>query len=167
MASPPGSGAVTPSACAGGTARTKKARPAPLEKAPPRKRVWQPAFRAELARLRSLTPGLGVLDCITLPRDMVVALTGADAALWPSGWTDEASARRVLARHGFRDVGEVLAAVLPEIPPAFARMGDVGTVDSPAGPAGCVVLGETLALVREDGLSVTAPRHLLLRAFRV
>jgi len=148
------------------TARRPR-QPLALPKAPPRKRIWLPAFRAELERLRSLTPGMGVLDCITAPRDMVVALTGADPTLWPSGWTDEASARRTLARHGFRDVGEVLAAVLPEIPPAFARAGDVGTVDSPAGPAGCIVLGETLALVREDGLSVTAPRRLLTRAFRV
>lgn len=138
-----------------------------LPPAPPRRRVWHPAFREELARLRGLQPGWGRLDCLTLVRDMVVALTGADAALWPSGWTDEASARRIMALHGFRDVGEILAAILTEIPPAFARQGDVGTVASPAGPAGCIVLGETLAVVREDGLSVTAPRHLLLRAFRV
>jgi hypothetical protein len=126
-----------------------------------------PAFHGELARLRTLEPGWGRLDCLTLVRDMVVALTGADASAWPSGWTDEASARRILARCGCRDVGDVLAAVLEEIPPTFARMGDVGTVEGPDGPAGCIVLGETLALVRADGLSVSAPRRLLVRAFRV
>lgn len=138
-----------------------------LPKAPPRRRVWMLAFHAELERLRTLEPGWGRLDCLTLVRDMVVALTGADAAAWPSDWTDEASARRILARCGCRDVGDVLAAVLEEIPPSFARMGDVGTVEGPDGPAGCIVLGETLALVRADGLSVSAPRRLLVRAFRV
>lgn len=144
-----------------------RGRTAPLVRAPPRKRVWLPAFREEMSRLRSLQPGWGRLDCVTLCRDMVVALTGADAGAWPSGWADEASARRVMARHGFADVGAVLAAVLEEIPPAFARQGDVGTVEGPDGPAGCIVIGETLAIVRADGLSVTAPRHLLTRAFRV
>ncbi len=144
-----------------------RGRPAPLPKAPPRKRVWLPSFREEMARLRTLQPGWGRLDCVTLCRDMVVALTGADPGLWPSGWDDEASARRVMARHGFADVGAVLAAVLAEIPPAFARQGDVGTLGGPDGPAGCIVIGETLAIVRADGLSVTAPRHLLTRAFRV
>lgn len=159
---------VTPSACAGGTGETKQrsARPA-LARAPGRLRIWQPAFRAEIERLRELEPGWGRLDCITLVRDMVVALTGANPSVWPEGWRDEASARRTLARHGFADVGDVLAAVLPEIPPAFAQVGDVGTVGSPAGPAGCIVLGETLAVVRADGLSVTSQRSLLLRAFRV
>lgn len=140
---------------------------APLARAPQRLRLWQPLFRAELARLAALAPGWGRLDCLTLPRDMVCAITGADPALWPSGWTDARSARRVMARHGCRDAGEVLAAVLDEIAPTFARQGDVGTIEGPDGPAGCVVIGETLAVVRESGLHLLTPRHQLRRAFRV
>jgi len=154
-------------AAAPSRARLARAGRGQLVKPPPRARLWQPLFLAEIGRLRALEPGWGRLDCVTLPRDMVVALTGADASLWPSGWTDEVSARRVMARHGFADVGAVLAAALPEVAPSFARAGDVGVIEGPDGISGCIVIGETLAVVRASGLDLRCPRQALKRAFQV
>ncbi len=123
---------------------------------------------ATLDRLGALEPGWGRLDCIVLASDHVCALTGADRSFWPSGWTSEQAAGRLLRRLGHADVGSLLAAVLTEIPPVMAHVGDLGVIDGGRrGPSAVVVLGDRLAAVTDAGLVRDLPREQLLRAFRV
>jgi hypothetical protein len=121
-----------------------------------------------LDRLAGSEPGWGRLDCIVLAREHVCAVTGADPGLWPSGWDSERSAARLLRRLGHRDVGDLLAAILTEIPPVMAHVGDLGVIDGGRrGPSAVVVLGDRLAAVTDTGLARDLPREALIRAFRV
>ncbi|MFG1371482.1 hypothetical protein V5F32_04830 [Xanthobacter oligotrophicus] len=108
----------------------------------------------------------GSRDCFTFVRETVFRLT--DQCIWPEiryGGPRQATVR--LRRHGFRTVSDALADVLPEVPPALARAGDVGVVIEGNAEAGVVVLGaEIVGMAPGRGLTVL-PLVRLHRAFRV
>jgi hypothetical protein len=56
--------------------------------------------------------------------------------------------------------------VLPEVPPALARAGDVGVVIEGNAEAGVVVLGAEIMGMAQNGVTVL-PRERLVRAFRI
>ncbi|MFG1188612.1 DUF6950 family protein [Xanthobacter flavus] len=108
----------------------------------------------------------GQRDCFRLPVDVARAVAGL--VLWPDvrPYRCARGAALRLARHGFRNVGDALAAVLPEVPPAPPRRGDVGVVLEQGAEAGVVVLGTELAGMAPAGMTIV-PRERLVRAFRV
>lgn len=109
----------------------------------------------------------GVRDCFRLPLAVVEAVTGD--RLW-AGVRPYRSARGAalrLARHGFREVGDALAAVLPECAASFAGRGDVGVISEDGREAGVAVLGHELAGVAPGAGLTILPRARLVRAFRV
>ncbi|MCL8385576.1 DUF6950 family protein [Xanthobacter aminoxidans] len=109
----------------------------------------------------------GVRDCFRLPQDVARAVAGL--AIWPDvrPYRTARGAAIRLARHGFSGVGDALAAVLPEVPPAHARRGDLGMVLEAGAQAGVVVLGAEIAGMAPDGGLTILPRARLVRAFAV
>lgn len=108
----------------------------------------------------------GQRDCFRLPVDVARAVAGF--VLWPDvrPYRCARGAAVRLARHGFRGVGDALAAVLPEVPPALARRGDVGVALDSGAEVGVVVLGGEILGMALAGVAI-APRDRLVRAFRV
>lgn len=126
---------------------------------------WEARLAAVLAAYQDGVFAWGQRDCFRLQVDVAAAVAGL--RLWPDlrPYRCARGAAVRLARHGFRTVGDALAAVLPEVSPALARRGDVGVVEGRA-EAGVVVLGSDLAGMAPDGMTIV-PRERLYRAFRV
>ncbi|MGQ3671644.1 DUF6950 family protein [Xanthobacter sp. TB0136] len=82
------------------------------------------------------------------------------------GYDGAAGAARLLVERGFAGIGDALAAVLPEVPPALAQRGDVGVIDENGEEAGVVVIGADVLGMAPAGLT-RVPRARLKRAFRV
>lgn len=127
---------------------------------------WEDRLAAVIAAYQGGVFMWGARDCFRLPMDVVRAVSGQ--VLWPDvrPYRCARGAAARLARHGFREVGEALAAVLPEVPPAQARRGDVGVAIEGGRDAGVVVLGAEIAGMAPAGMTI-APRDRLARAFRV
>lgn len=127
---------------------------------------WEERLAVVIAAYQGGVFVWGERDCFRLPVDVARAVSGL--VLWsdvrPYRCARGAAVR--LARHGFREVGEALAAVLPEVPPAQARRGDVGVAIEGGRDAGVVVLGAEIAGMAPAGLTIV-PRERLARAFRV
>lgn len=127
---------------------------------------WEERLAAVIAAYQGGVFVWGERDCFRLPVDVAAAVAGL--RLWPDlrPYRCARGAAVRLARHGFRTVGDALAAVLPEVPPALARRGDVGVVTEGGADAGVVVLGSDLAGMALSGMTIV-PRDRLVRAFRV
>ena len=108
----------------------------------------------------------GVRDCFRLTMDVAKALTGADPYADLEPYDSEMGAARRLVERGFASLGDALAAVMPEVPPALAQRGDVGVVDEAGTDAGVVVIGTDVVGMSQRGLT-RVPRSRLVRAFRV
>lgn len=131
---------------------------------------WRARFAAEMDRQRQIPFRWGVHDCfLGMVSESVRAITGVDLARGFRGrYRSERKAAAVLAEDGHSSLGDLVAALLPEQPPAFARIGDVGTVAAPGG------IGEALCIVDASGLIVMTdeghgrrPREDMQRAFKV
>lgn len=127
---------------------------------------WEARLAAIIAAYQVGAFAWGQRDCFRLPVDVTAAVAGLH--LWPDlrPYRSSRGAAVRLARHGFRTVGDALAAVLPEVPPALAGRGDVGTVTENGAEAGVVVLGAAVAGMAPMGLTII-PRDRLFRAFKV
>lgn len=128
---------------------------------------WEASLAAVLETYQASGFAWGVRDCFRLPLDVAQAVAGL--SLWPEvrPYHSARGALQRLARHGFRGVGDALAAVLEEVPPAWALRGDVGVVIEDGAEAGVVVLGAELAGMAPDHGLTILPRARLARAFRV
>lgn len=88
----------------------------------------QPNWASDLARALMDWQGRpfvwGVCDCLTLCRQMGRVITGRDVLEGLPDYSTEAGAARQLRRLGFASLPDLVAAALPEIPPAGARRGD-------------------------------------------
>ena len=82
-------------------------------------------------------------------------------------YTTEVGAARVLRRNGFADPAEVAAALLPAIPVAAARHGDVAAIRTEAGVALAVVGGPHLLAARAGSGLIALPLTAAFAAFRV
>lgn len=131
---------------------------------------WRARLAAEMDRQRRDPFAWGRHDCaLGLAAGAVTALTGADlAAPWRGRYRSPSSARRALHKAGFNTLADLVASLLPEIPPAFADVGDIGVIaaDGPLGQALCVVDASGLIVLTEAGHG-RCPRHDMIRAFKV
>ena len=131
---------------------------------------WRARFAAEMDRQRRDPHAWGHHDCaLGLAAGAVVAITGLDlAAPWRGRYATPLGAARVLRCGGFATLGDMVASVLPEVPPAFANIGDIGVLsaDGPVAEALCVVDASGLIVMTEDGHG-RRPREDMHRAFRV
>ncbi|MBB3288152.1 MULTISPECIES: hypothetical protein [unclassified Rhizobium] len=131
---------------------------------------WRARFAAEVDRLKHTPFAWGAHDCGPgLAGNLVLALTGVDcAAQWRGSYSTAAEALALMKEAKFKNLGDMVAAMLPEIHPSAARIGDVAAipVESPFGFALGVVNGERIFVLREDGLG-TVDLLDATRAFRV
>ena len=128
---------------------------------------WEQRLAAVIAAYQAGGFVWGSRDCFRLTVDVARAVAGL--SLWPDlrPYRCARGAAVRLARYRFAGVGDALAAVLPEVPPALARAGDVGVVIEGNAEAGVVVLGaEIVGMAPGRGLTVL-PLVRLHRAFRV
>lgn len=105
-------------------------------------------------------------DCWRLVMDTVEAVSGERLYADLPAYSSAMGAARLLKERGFDSVGDALAAVLSEVPPALAQRGDVGVVEDRGGEAGVVVIGADVLGMAPAGLA-RVPRARLKRAFRV
>lgn len=127
---------------------------------------WEDRLTSVVAKHTDAPFQWGSSDCFALPMDMVKAMTGKDPWAKARKYKSEKGAARMLAKYSFKNVGEAFAAVLQEIPPAFAGRGDIGVIKNNGAICGVVVLGHELAGKSPEGL-LRFSRDRLSRAFRV
>lgn len=131
---------------------------------------WRARFAAEMDRQRREAFAWGTQDCaLGLACGAVEALTGKDLRIgWRGKYKTPAGAVKALLAKGHANLADAIAATLPETPPAFARVGDIGLieVDGALGQALCVVDASGLIVLTEAGHGRVA-RDLMIRAFRV
>ncbi|WP_065091645.1 DUF6950 family protein [Rhizobium leucaenae] len=131
---------------------------------------WRERFVAEVDRLKHSPFAWGEHDCGPgLAGNLVLAITGVDcAAQWRGTYSTAAEAFAAMKAAGFQNLGDLVAAMLPEIHPSQARIGDIAAIetDTPFGYALGVVNGERIFVLREDGMG-TVDLLDAKRAFRV
>ncbi|SEI10161.1 DUF6950 family protein [Paracoccus alkenifer] len=131
---------------------------------------WRARFAAEMDRQRREAFAWGRHDCaLGLVTGAIEAITGVDLARGYRGkYRGQAAALRILRDAGCETPGDFAATILPEIPPAMARIGDVGVMsaDGPLAQAFCVVDASSLIVMTDLGHG-RRPRADMIRAFRV
>ena len=135
-----------------------------------RRADWPERLQEVLDRHAALPFGWGSSDCLLLPMDGVLAMTGVDPAAAIRGtYRSARGAARQLARRGHAHVGEAFAAHFPEIAPALAHRGDLGLIRVPEGSgyAGVILFGLGAFGKAAAGGTVFVPRSAILRAFRI
>ncbi len=112
----------------------------------------------------------GQHDCVLgLAARAVEAVTGVDhGADFAAAYRTPEQAYRVMKAAGFANLGDAVAAVLPEVHPSLARVGDVAAfrTDDRFGYSLGIVNGERVFVLREDGFG-TMDLLQADRAFRV
>jgi hypothetical protein len=113
-----------------------------------RREQWLAAFADEIDRQRQQPFAWNGCDCWTgLLGGVVAALTGTTLPDVSGRYACEESAVAAMREEGADDLGEYLAQRFPEIPPSFARVGDVGLIpaDNPLG--GVIGIFDTSGLI--------------------
>lgn len=119
------------------------------------------AYAAE-AGARAFRPGRH--DCALFAAGWVKQVTGRDLARgWRSTYRSLKRGQRLLQEAGFADHVALAAAHLPEIPPAFAQLGDLAVLDDNAFG---INAGEMIYCLKPQGLGLV-PRGQMRRAFAV
>lgn len=132
---------------------------------------WRARLAAEMDRQRRDSFSWGTQDCaLGLAAGAVEAITGADLRVgWRSTYRTPRGALKAIRAKGFDSLPDLIASLLPEIPPAFADVGDIGLIpvdDGALGHALCVVDASGLIVLTEAGHG-RRPREDMLRAFKV
>lgn len=131
---------------------------------------WRSRLALELDRQRATAFAWGRQDCVLgLAAGAVKAMTGEDLAhAWRGQYRSERGALRALRAAGHKSLGAALAALLPEIHPDQADLGDIALIASDG------ALGEALAVFDASGLIALTerghgriPRERALRAFKI
>lgn len=140
----------------------------------PRLPGWEKKALAELGRHMAQPLTWGVSDCISVPADLCLAMTGVN--ILPAHlrrYRTEAGAMRLLKRAGFADVEEALNAAFPRIEGvAMARRFDAGVVerqDSSGRPvlATVIIFHAGQAIGRDALGKVLVPQLTLRSAFAI
>jgi hypothetical protein len=104
----------------------------------------------------------GRWDCAIWTAGAVEAMTGVDHLRGFRGYRTIAEGQRRLQARGFDDHVAYVAALLPEVPPAFAQPGDVAVI---AGASLGIVQGTQVYFFGVNGFG-TRPFTIITRAFR-
>ena len=103
-------------------------------------------------------------DCALFAAGWVKLVTGWDLARgWRSTYRSLKRGQQLLEEAGFADHVAFAASHLPEIPPAFAQVGDLAVLETQAFG---IVAGEMIYCLRPNGLGLV-PRSAMRRAFQV
>lgn len=131
---------------------------------------WRARLAAEMDRQRRDPFAWGKHDCaIGFGAGIVEAITGADLARGYRGkYASPKGAERILRSSGSETLADFVGSLLPEIEPAFARIGDLGVVDAdgPGGQGICMFDYDHLVVMTEQGHG-HRPRRDAVRAFKV
>lgn len=132
---------------------------------------WEKRLKSTVERHRDMDGAWGKSECWVLAQDTYRAVTGEDLAPHLSGYKSEAGGYKLFARHGFKSVGEALAAYLPECPVLMVQRGDLGVIER-GGLESCGVVMSTGLAVKtlyDDGSARLEfhPVTALTRAFKV
>lgn len=131
---------------------------------------WRRRFEEAVDEIKSRPFAWGDHDCGPgLAGRLVLALTGVDCtAQYRGSYDSAASALRVMRDAGFDNLGDLVAAILPEVHVSQASIGDVAAIadDSPFGYALGVVNGDRIFVLRADGIG-TVDLLAAQRAFKV
>lgn len=135
-----------------------------------RRTDWRARLSDEMDRQRRLPGDWGRHDCaIGLAAGVVEALTGTNLARGYRGrYRTPAGAQKILEDAGAEDLRAFVAALLPEIHPSKANVGDIGLIeeDGPLGQALCMIDVSVLIVMTPDGHG-HRPRSHLITAFKV
>jgi hypothetical protein len=109
----------------------------------------------------------GAADCLQWCGSVALALYGADPTVsLRARYATERQAKEVMIAEGWRDLGDVAASLLAEIPVATAHTGDWAFCVDDLGNEGLgVMCGETIAVRAKTGMG-QMPRRYARRAFR-
>jgi hypothetical protein len=136
-----------------------------------RREDWPERLAEVLEHHAALPMAWGASDCLLLPADAVLAMTGEDPAAEARGhYRTERGAARLLRGRGWTSVADAFASRFPEIPVAMAGRGDLGVVTVPygAGFAGVVFMGSGAFGKNADAPgNLFVPRSAIVRAFKV
>lgn len=113
---------------------------------------WSQRLRAYMAATVGRPFAWGTHDCLMFAAGAVEAQTGVDpAARWRGKYRSQRGAEALLKRLGHADALAAVASHLPEIPQAWAHVGDLASVEV-AGIIGVgVVMGPHVVVLRADG----------------
>lgn len=131
---------------------------------------WRARLAAEMDRQRREPFKWGSHDCaLGFASGIVEAITGADLARGFRGkYRTPQEAAKILSEHDAATLGDLVSQFLPEVHPAFARVGDIGVIeaDGPVGQAMCMFDASGLVVMTDEGHG-RRPRGDALRAFKV
>jgi len=127
---------------------------------------WRARLGAYLAAEARRPFEYGKSDCALFAAGAVNTMTGSDpSAAYRGRYTTLRGGLRILRKDGFRDHVERAAALLTEVPPRRARVGDIAALETPDGPSLGVVQGEWVAVRTMNGLGFV-PVDQATRVFR-
>ncbi|WP_313818720.1 DUF6950 family protein [Cupriavidus sp.] len=114
---------------------------------------WPERLAAFIEARRERAFSWGDSDCCLFVCDAIEAMTGADpAARWRGLYASEKAARRLMRDNGGVAGLANLAFGRQPIPPLLAARGDVVLVDTPAGEALAICIGDRLAAQGAAGI---------------
>lgn len=130
---------------------------------------WRARLAEYLAQVAHNRFRPGAHDCALFAAGAVEAMTGADlAAEWRGTYRSLSGGRKALKAAGFADHVALVASHFEEVPPAFARVGDVAVLPGATrqGAALGIVQGASVYCLLPSGLAVVSRLH-MKKAFRV
>lgn len=131
--------------------------------APARLPDWRPRLVAYLGAVRTRPFAYGQHDCALFAAGAVTAMTAVDLS---DGYRDRyKSLKAGLKLAGISPV-DLVRRAFDEVPPALAQVGDIAVIGQVGVPALGIFDGETILVLREDGLG-RMPRAAATLAFRV
>lgn len=128
---------------------------------------WRPRLVAYLEEVRGRPFVYGTCDCAIFVAGSVEAMTGHDpAAEYRGRYGSLKEGLKLVGRQGLSDHVAVFSAMFEPIAPAFAGVGDIAVIGDVGTPALGLFDGETILVLREDGLG-RIPRQAATQAYRV
>lgn len=124
---------------------------------------WRPRLVAYLDGVRARPFAYGQHDCALFAAGAVEAMTGTDLAAEYRGRYGSLKEGLKLVKGGHL---AILRAHLRPVAPAFAQVGDIALIGEVGFPALGLVQGETILVLREDGLGLM-PRAAATSAWAV
>lgn len=125
---------------------------------------WRPRLVAYLEEVRARPFSYGTHDCALFVAGAVEAMTGFDAAAGFRDQYDSLKGGLKLLTKG--DHVALVGRLLEEAPVAFAQVGDIAVIGEIGVPALGLFEGETILVLRDEGLA-HMPRAAATRSFRV